>query len=64
MNRVNNHKGKLGQLLCRHRHKGWYEKEEQETYRCISGERIYLICEDCGKIIDSFFQEYEGKGFK
>ena len=64
MNRVNVPKGKLGQLLCRHKHKGWYEKKEQETYRGISGERIYLICEDCGKIIDSFFQEYEDMGFK
>jgi hypothetical protein len=64
MDRVNNPKSKLGQLLCRHKHKGWYEKEEQETYRCISGERIYLICEDCGKIIDSYFARYEGMGFK
>lgn len=62
MDRVNNHKSKLGQLICRHKHKGWYVKEE--TYHCISGERIFLICEDCGKIIDSFFQEYEGMGYK
>lgn len=62
MNRCNKLKGKLGQLLCRHKHKGWYEKKE--TYHGISGERFFLICEDCGKIIDSFFQEYDDIGFK
>ena len=29
MDRVNNPKSKLGQLICKHKHKGWYEKEEQ-----------------------------------
>lgn len=62
MNRCNNPKGKLGQLLCRHRHKGWHIK--QETYSCISGERRFLVCEDCGKIIDSYFARYEGMGYK
>ncbi len=41
MDRVNNPKGKLGQLLCRHKHKGWYTK--QELYSCISGERRFLV---------------------
>ena len=62
MDRVNNPKSKLGQLLCKHKHKGWYIK--QELYSCISGERRYLICEDCGKILDSYFARYEGMGFK
>lgn len=43
MNRVNVPKSKLGQLLCRHKHKGWYIK--QETYSCISGERRFLVLE-------------------
>jgi hypothetical protein len=62
MNRVNNPKSKLGQLLCRHKHQGWYIK--QELYSCISGERRFLVCEDCGKILDSYFARYEGMGYK
>lgn len=62
MNRVNHPKNKIAQLFCKHKNKGWYKMTEK--YSCISGERRYLICEDCGKIFTDCFLKYEGFGFK
>ena len=62
--RVNNPKSKIAQFFCRHKHTEWYTKKSNSPFSAISGERRYLICEDCGKEIRSFFAEYEGMGFK
>lgn len=64
MNRVNNPKNKISQLLCKHKNKGWYNRPSDSGYSNIRGEVRYFICEDCGKIIDRVFFEYEGMGFK
>ena len=62
--RVNNPKNKIAQFFCRHKHTDWYTKISNSPFSTISGERRYLICEDCGKEIKSTFCEYEGMGFK
>ena len=62
--RVNNPKNKIAQFFCRHKHTDWYFKKSNSRFSAISGERRYLICEDCGKKIYSFSTEYEGMGFK
>lgn len=62
MNRVNTPKNKISQIFCKHRRQGWYKMES--LYQCISGERRYLVCEDCGKVLANYFAEYEGMGFK
>lgn len=54
--RVNNPKSKLAQLFCRHK-ADWYRKED--TFRMLNGERHYLICEKCGKIMDTRFIPYD-----
>ena len=64
MNRVDNPKCKLAQWFCKHKNTGWYTKKSDSPFSAISGERRYLICEDCGKEIRSYFAEYEGMGFK
>lgn len=64
MSRVDNPKCKLAQRFCKHKHTGWYNKQSDSPFSAISGERRYLICEDCGKELDSYFAEYEGMGFK
>lgn len=64
MSRVDNPKSKLAQRFCKHKNKGWYAKKSEGPFHAISGERRYLICEDCGKEISSYFAEYEGMGFK
>ncbi|MCW0263108.1 hypothetical protein [Fusobacterium vincentii] len=53
---------KLKQLLCRHKNKGWMKKKS--TFQCLSGDEIFLVCKDCGKILDSTFREREGNGWK
>ena len=53
---------KLKQLFCRHKNKGWMKKKS--TFQCLSGDEIFLVCKDCGKILDSTFREHEGNGWK
>jgi hypothetical protein len=53
---------KIKQLFCKHKYVEM--REISKTYQCISGERIYIVCEKCGKIKDSYFREYEGMGHK
>ena len=53
---------KLKQLLCRDKNKGWMKKKS--TFQCLSGDEIFLVCKDCGKILDSTFREHEGNGWK
>lgn len=64
MNRVNNPKGKIAQFFCKHEHKNWYKAQSEIGYFNLRGETRYLVCEDCGKVIDKMFLEYEGMGFK
>ena len=53
---------KLKQLFCRHKNKLWMKKKS--TFQCLSGDEIFLVCKDCGKILDSTFREHEGNGWK
>lgn len=55
-------KSRFKQFLCRHRKRGWYL--ENTLFQSLNGERHYNICEDCGKVLDERFLEYEGNGFK
>lgn len=64
MNRVENPKSKLAQRFCKHKNTGWYTKKSNSPFSALSGERQYLICEDCGKELSSYFAKYEGMGFK
>ena len=63
MNRVNNPKNKILQFFCPHINQGQY-KDNSSVFCNIRGERHYIVCEDCGKILSSYFAEYEGTGFK
>ncbi|MDO5716118.1 MAG: hypothetical protein Q4P25_06025 [Tissierellia bacterium] len=56
----------IKQSLCRHKRTEFTRKVTTDglTLHCINGERIYEVCEDCGKIIGSYFLEYEGMGYK
>ncbi|WP_324279294.1 hypothetical protein [Fusobacterium polymorphum] len=53
---------KLKQLFCRHKNKLWMKKKS--TFQCLSGDEIFLVCRDCGKILDEKFIEHEGMGWK
>ncbi len=53
----------LKQIFCRHRKTDWYLKKGTGL-QAISGETRYLVCERCGKIVDTSFHRYEGGGFK
>lgn len=53
---------KLKQLFCRYKNKGWMKKKS--TFQCLSGDEIFLVCRDCGKILDEKFIEHEGMGWK
>ena len=55
--RANNPKNKLAQLLCRHKHTGWYTKPTPFFH--LKGETRYLICEDCGKQIREAFIRFD-----
>lgn len=63
MNRVNNPKNKILQFFCPHNNQGQYT-DNSSKFCNIRGERRYIVCEDCGKILSSYFAEYEGMGFK
>lgn len=63
MNRVNNPKNKISQFFCKHINQGLYVDNSSQFHN-IRGERHYIACEDCGKIINSYFAEYEEMGFK
>jgi hypothetical protein len=56
-------KGKIGQLLCRHKNKEWFV-EKGQMFFSLRGETRYHICKDCGKQLGSYLAEYEGNGFK
>lgn len=49
--------GKLKQLFCKHKNTGYFTKNSK--YHHLQGERVYRICKDCGKIIDSEFLSNE-----
>jgi hypothetical protein len=53
---------KLKQLFCRHKNKLWMKKKS--TFQCLSGDEIFIVCRDCGKILDEKFIEHEGMGWK
>ncbi len=56
-------KGKIGQLLCRHKNTQWFVKESRD-FQPISGEIRVHVCKDCGKEVSRYFAQYEGMGFK
>lgn len=43
-------------LFCKHKYI-WCRKIE--PYHCISGERLYFVCQKCGKIKDTRFIKYD-----
>lgn len=47
---------KIKQFLCSHKKQAWSKKEKGEVQN-IRGERHFLICEDCGKVMDDCFIE-------
>lgn len=55
---------KLKKLFCKHKKTGWYTKNNEFKFASLRGERRYLICEECGKELNSHLAEYEGNGFK
>ena len=55
-------KNKFMQLFCRHKNIGSFT--DQSTLQSISGETVYHICKDCGKMKGKQFLRYEGMGFK
>jgi hypothetical protein len=48
---------KIKQKFCRHKSCDWYLKREK--FSCLSGDRHYYICNDCGKIIKSIFVRHD-----
>ncbi len=55
--RINKPKSKIAQFFCKHKRTCWCTKVS--TYYNISGERRYLVCEDCGKVLNSYFHKYD-----
>lgn len=53
----------LKQIFCRHKETEPMLKGEG-LFHAISGERVYYVCKRCGKIVSSYFREYEGNGYK
>lgn len=43
-------------LFCKHR---YVEMIAISPFQCISGERIYIVCDKCGKVKDSYFKKHE-----
>lgn len=54
-------KKRIKQFFCRHEY-GEYIKNNK--FHSISGERVYIVCNKCGKIKGSYYKEYEGNGYK
>lgn len=55
-----NFKLKLKRMFCKHKNQEWMvEAREYQKFTVISGERRYLVCQDCGKVIDSYFHKYD-----
>ena len=48
-------KKNLKQLFCKHDYE-WCRKVER--YQILSGERQYLVCKKCGRVIDTIFIRY------
>jgi hypothetical protein len=51
----------IKQLFCKH---NFIQARAVGKFASISGERIYTVCEHCGKIKSSYYREYEGMGYK
>lgn len=49
------------QKFCKHRY-GWYIKIGM--FGNIQGESRVKMCSKCGKIVDEYFAEYEGSGYR
>lgn len=58
---MNELKKRIKQFFCRHEY-GEYIKNNK--FHSISGERVYIVCNKCGKIKGSYYKEYEGNGYK
>lgn len=57
-------KSKFKQFFCKHKNKDWYREKETGPFSSLRGEKRYLVCKDCGKIIKFIYAEHEGMGFK
>ena len=55
-------KDRIAGLFCKHKYVEMVEIPK--GFQCISGERIFIVCEKCGKVKDSYFREYEGMGYR
>lgn len=49
------------QLFCKHE---FVQAKISSKFVSISGERIYTVCENCGKIKKSHYRAFEGIGYK
>lgn len=56
-------KKRIKQALCKHEPE-WMRK--QDLFINLRGEKHYLVCQKCEKILDERFVEYsyDGRGFK
>lgn len=50
-------KTKIKQFFCKHKNVGFYRMETK--FHSLNGEEVYTICEDCRKILESEFMEWE-----
>lgn len=48
---------KIKQLFCKHKNIGYYTKNSK--FHHLQGERVYRICQDCNKVVDSEFLSNE-----
>lgn len=44
---------KIKQINCSHKNTKWIR--EKSTFKFLNGDRIYLVCKDCGRILFNSF---------
>lgn len=54
---------RIQKLFCKHKNT-FKAKQVGNIFQALNGERVYIICKDCNKVVDSIFYEHEGKGYK
>lgn len=56
----------IHQALCKHKDTELMKRVStgEYTFQCISGERVYEVCKHCGKVVNTYFLEFEGAGYK
>ena len=54
-------KDRIAGLFCKHK---YVEMVAITPFKTISSERIYIVCEKCGKVKDSYFRKYESMEYR